>query len=136
MRICFYKKSSFRNIGSCKPYVCHYVANLIAIAMATIGILLPSLSVRAQTCVAPVSGITAWWPGDGDATDAVGTDNGTLQNGASFSGGEVNQAFSFDGIDDYISIPASSSLNVGPSAGMTIECWINPADVSREQAIV
>src|SRR2546421_4878085 len=39
-----------------------------------------------------------WWKADGDANDSVGTNNGTLQNGASFAAGESGQAFSLDGI--------------------------------------
>ncbi len=48
----------------------------------------------------------------------------------SFTNGEVGQAFQFDGATGYVSIPASSSLNVGNGGGYTIEGWVKPTDLS------
>lgn len=63
-----------------------------------------------------------WLAGDGDARDSAGTNNGTLQNGATFAVGKVGQTFSFDGVDDYVSTAAFST---GTQA--TIETWVNPS---------
>lgn len=41
-------------------------------------------------------GITDWWPGDGNANDIIGPNNGTVQN-VTFNAGEVSQAFHFQG---------------------------------------
>lgn len=74
-----------------------------------------------QNCVPPSAGLVAWWPGDGNANDIVGPNQGTLQNGASFASGFVGPAFSFDGMDDFIEVPNSPSLmNAGP---FTVEFW-------------
>jgi hypothetical protein len=35
----------------------------------------------AQDCLEPPPGMIAWWPGDGDAKDIAGSDDGTPQNG-------------------------------------------------------
>ena len=44
-------------------------------------------------CVAPPSGMVGWWAGDGNTTDLVGGNTGTLQGGAGFAAGRVAQAF-------------------------------------------
>jgi PKD repeat protein len=73
-------------------------------------------------CVSPPSGLTAWWPADGNADDIAGGNNGTLRNGATFVPGTVGQAFSFDGVDDYIEIADSPALR---PTSLTIEGWFN-----------
>ena len=75
-------------------------------------------------CVPPPSGMVSWWPGDNNSDDIVGTNNGTLQNGATFAAGIVAQGFSFDGTDDYVRVPNASSLN--PTGSFTVDAWIFP----------
>jgi hypothetical protein len=66
-------------------------------------------------------GLVAWWKGENNAYDSVGGNNGTLQGGTTFATGQVGQAFSFDGIDDYVSIPPTTGIiDNGPG---TIELW-------------
>ena len=74
-------------------------------------------------CAPEPSGLISWWPGEGDANDIVGANNGTLVNGVSFVLGEVGQAFSFDGESSYVSIPDSPSLD-SFTTSITIETWI------------
>lgn len=74
----------------------------------------------------------SWWPGDGNATDIVGGNDGTLQGGATFVPGLVGQAFSFDGVDDYVLVPDAANLDL--TSGITIETWINPAAVQDDGA--
>jgi hypothetical protein len=45
----------------------------------------------------PPSNLASWWPGDGNADDVVGGNNGTLQNGVGFNSGEVGQSFCLSG---------------------------------------
>ncbi len=75
------------------------------------------------SCDPPASGLVNWWRAEGDATDSIGTDNGTMQGTGSFVAGEVGQAFSFDGLTGYVSVPDAPPLDSFSSA-MTIECWI------------
>src|SRR5579872_15002 len=108
-----------------------------AVLAFSLGILtLTPFSLLSQTCTAPPSGLVGWWQGEGDTSDALGLDNGVSQGSLTFTGGEVGQAFHFDGNSAYISVPASSTLNIGAASGFTIECWINPADVSAQRPIV
>ena len=90
----------------------------------------------AVACVSPPSGLISWWPGEGNANDIMGNNNGFLQGGINFTAGEVGQAFNFDGVDDGISVPASSSLNVGAGQGMTLECWIAPTSVANQEPLM
>jgi len=81
-------------------------------------------AVAGSTPCAPVSlGLADWWSAEGNANDNVGTNNGTLVGGASYAPGEVGQAFSFDGVSGYVSIPDSPSLDSFVT-NMTIETWI------------
>jgi hypothetical protein len=72
-------------------------------------------------CVPPSANLVSWWPGEGSALDIIGGNNGTLRNGATFAPGMVGQAFSFDGVDDYVSVADHPSLRV--VGAMSIEFW-------------
>ena len=73
-------------------------------------------------CLPPLAGLIGWWPGDGNANDLTGSDNGTLQGGATATAaGMVAQAFSFNGTNNYVQIPDSPILR---PANLTIEAWV------------
>jgi hypothetical protein len=93
------------------------------------------LTVNTGSC-ASVSGIVSWWPGEGNGNDVAGSNPGTVSSGVSYSPGEVGQAFNFNGTSGTILVPASSSMNVGVSTGLTVECWIKPNDLSQRHPIV
>lgn len=90
---------------------------------------------NAAACVPLPSGIVAWWPGEGNAQDAQGTNNGTFAN-PQYGPGEVGSAFSFDGTGNNIRIPASPAMDVGGGNGMTIEAWIYSTDNTMTRPIV
>ena len=94
------------------------------------------LTVNAVSCVSTPSNLVGWWLGQGDATDATGTNSGAAHGALTFASGEVGSAFNFDGSSAYVRIPPSASLNVGTSGGLTVECWINPASATANQALV
>ena len=77
-----------------------------------------------QTCVQPPAGLVGWWPGDGHADDIQGENNGTLQGGVTFTPGEVDQAFNFDGSTGYVQVPQNSLWEFG-SQDFTVDFWIN-----------
>ncbi len=58
------------------------------------------------SCVPGPLGMVNWWPGDGNASDIQGTNNGTLTNGTGFMTGEVGQAFSFNGVTNQVNVGA------------------------------
>jgi len=93
--------------------------------------------IPAQTGCAPVpSGLVGWWAGQSSALDSTGLNNGLTQGGLAYAPGEVGQAFSFNGTDADVDIPASASLNVGAGGGMSVEAWIDPADVTAQHPLV
>jgi hypothetical protein len=79
-------------------------------------------NVCAQSCVPPPPNLVAWWTGDGDTHDLAGENDGTLEGGTTFASGIVGEAFSFDGVDDYVNVPDDESLN--PVDGLTVDAWI------------
>ncbi len=74
-------------------------------------------------CVTPPANLVAWYPGDGNASDIQGGNNGTLQNGATFEAGRVLQAFSLDGVDDYVQVADNPAASV--TGSLTIDAWVN-----------
>ena len=73
-------------------------------------------------CDPPPSGLVSWWKGEGNASDTIGTNNGTLSpSGASYAPGMVGQAFRFDGTNGYAQIPDSLALK---PANVTVEAWV------------
>lgn len=68
-------------------------------------------------------GLVSRWSAEGNANDAQGGNDGTLENGATFAPGQVGQAFLLDGIDDYVDVGNAANLQV--SAGdFTIDTWV------------
>jgi hypothetical protein len=82
-------------------------------------------------CLSAPSGLVAWWPGESNADDVVGGNNGTMQNGASYAPGFVGTAFSFTGTDEAVLIPYAPSFNLSAMSGWTIEAWVNPASFNN-----
>ena len=91
---------------------------------------------QASGCATPPSGLVSWWRGEGAASDSASTNSGVLEGSVAFAAGEVGQAFRFNGTNADVRLPASASLNVGLSAGFTIETWINPADITQQHPLV
>ena len=81
-----------------------------------------TLTVSQPQCVNAPAGLLGWWTGDGDTVDIGGSNSGTLQNGATYSSGEVAQAFAFSG--DGASVLVNSPV-YSPSAG-TLIFWFLP----------
>src|SRR5579883_490171 len=75
----------------------------------------------APPCDPPPSELVSWWQGEGDASDALGPNNGVLNNGALFASGEVGQGFLFNGTGGYVQIPDSPSLSF--TNDFSIELW-------------
>jgi hypothetical protein len=79
-----------------------------------------------NACYPQQSGLVSWWKGDDDATDHMGLNNGTLENGAGFALGEVRDALSFNGSNQYVLIgqPVPTSLQI--QNNITLSAWIYP----------
>jgi len=99
----------------------------------------PVEQASAQTCALPPTGLISWWPGDGDANDIVGGNDGTPVNGATTAPGKVGSAFSFNGVDDFVQVPDSDFWTF--TGDFTIDAWVKietestvgPAFVSHDE---
>jgi hypothetical protein len=79
-------------------------------------------SLLSGDCIPAPPGLVGWWPGDGNAKDIVGGNDGTLENGATFAPAMVDEAFRFDGINDLVRVNDAANLDItGP---LTIEAWV------------
>jgi hypothetical protein len=77
-----------------------------------------------SACYAQPSGMVSWWKGDGDASDHMGNNNGTLENGAGFALGAVNNAFSFNGSNQYVLIGQPVPADLQIQNNFTMSAWI------------
>jgi len=82
--------------------------------------LLLSINVHADIS----SGLVAHYPFEGDASDIQGGNNGNPQGEVSFNTtGVLRKAASFDGVDDYITIPNNPAFNGNE---FSVSVWIRP----------
>lgn len=103
-----------------------------------------SVSDPVPQILGPTNGLLGYWPlnsiEDGTAEDVVGSNNGTPAGGISSVSGQVDQAASFDGADDYVNVPDDPSLDLTES--LTLAAWVKPSSnqddyariISREQS--
>ncbi len=86
-----------------------------------------------QTCVQPPSGLIGWWPGDGNADDITGTNDGTLVGNATFTAGVVGQAFSLPGssvMESHVLVPDAPDLQLtGP---LSLDAWLSFSGVDPQ----
>jgi surface protein len=76
------------------------------------------------------TGLVAWYPFDGNASDMSGNGNHGTVNGPTSGvdrNGQAGKAYGFDGVDDYIQIGNDESLNVSGSSPFTFGFWFKPA---------
>ena len=88
-----------------------------------LSVLISSVSFSQLPSYVPANGLVGWWPFSGNANDASGNGNNGTVNGATLTSdrfGNVNSAYSFDGVDDFNEIDVNSYLQ----NGLTISVWI------------
>ena len=82
------------------------------------------------SCTPEPSDLVAWLPGNGNGNDLVGGIAGQLVGGTTFAAGKVRQAFSFDGVDSYVSVPDSNALHL--TGSMTLAAWVKPTGANDD----
>ena len=73
----------------------------------------------------PSNGLVGWWGFNGNANDESGNGNNGTVNGATLATdrfGNINSAYDFDGVDDYIESFPSNTIDY--SSGITIASWV------------
>ncbi len=92
------------------------------------------VSVR-DTSIHQSGDLVAYFPFNGNANDESGFENHGTVNGAALVAdrfGNQNSAYQFDGINDYIKVPNSESLNFVNS--ITVNFWIKVGDFFEREA--
>ncbi len=78
-------------------------------------------------------GLAAYYPFNGNANDESGNGNNGTVNGATLTQdrfGNPDSAYSFDGLNDYIMISSSPSLDI--RGNLTIAAWVYNIDTAGE----
>lgn len=78
------------------------------------------------------TGLVAYWPFSGNANDASDNGNNGIVSEAALTTdrfGNANSAYNFDGIDDYIRVQNSSSLDITGSITISMWIWFDTAAV-------
>jgi len=83
------------------------------------------------------TGVAYWKFDDGGlsatASDSSGTNIGTLNGGPSWVAGKIGQALSFNGTNQYVSVPDVAALNAYP---LTVAAWFKTGTTTGSPAIV
>jgi PKD repeat protein len=102
--------------------------NLIAVTAA-----LPTATAPPAASKTSLVGLVAAYDFDGinglKIADASGTGNlGTIKEAVSITTGHSGNALKFDGVNDWVTINDSASLD--PTTGMTLEAWVYPQSLT------
>ena len=81
----------FANAGAYSVIVSNLVGTVVSPSA--------SLTVTGGSCVPPSAGLVSWWKADANPLDSVGGDHGRLYNVTNYAPGEVQQAFTFNGVN-------------------------------------
>ena len=101
------------------------LASCLLVGAAFLGLIATNEAVE-QTCTSPPPNMVSWWPGDGNASDVQGSNNGTLEGSTTFAVGMVGQAFSFNGVDGGGGVNLSDvpAFDFTPTSSFTMEAWV------------
>ncbi len=92
---------------------------------AIVGVVLFLVVTSAATGQIPTNGLVASWPFTGSVADSSGNGNNGYTADPSYTSdqwGHAEGAYHFNGVDNFIRIPNSPTLN--PSGQLTITCWL------------
>jgi gliding motility-associated-like protein len=119
------------NLSPCKTYrimVCEYTGSPGSeIYNTSTAFKNPENVQTSGTIVIPNDGLVGYWPFNGNANDESGNGNNGTVTGATLTTdrfGNTGKAYYFDGINDKIDVPNSSTLNFS-SDKLSISFWIN-----------
>jgi hypothetical protein len=90
-------------------------------------ILVTAIAICSVFSQIPTNGLVAYYPFNGNANDESGNGNHGTVNGALLTTGRfgnANSAYSFDGVDDNITVPNNNEFDIQLGNG-TISAWVN-----------
>jgi hypothetical protein len=81
--------------------------------------------------------IVSWLPGDGNTDDIVGTNDGTLVNGATYGTGKVGQAFLLNRVSsDHVNLGNDPSLHLSTGGAFSMEAWVKFNTTNDDMSIL
>jgi hypothetical protein len=99
--------------------------SLLLTAVTTLGLTATMIAQTIPSYV-PNNGLVGWWPFNGNANDESGNGNNGTVNGATLASdrfGVANKAYSFDGVNNLITINAQSTIP--QQSDYTLSFWFN-----------
>ena len=104
----------------------------VAIAISFFEYVAQTEALAVSACVQPPASLVSWWPGDGNADDVWGGNNGTPEAGVSFVTGEVGQAFHFDSASDqFVQTTNAANLGFTGSEPFSIDAWVRTSETAH-----
>jgi len=91
---------------------------------------LTTITIAQVPSYVPTNGLVGWWLFNGNANDLSGNGNNGTVNGATLTTdrfGATAKAYDFNGINDFISLANSGSINF--SQGISFSAWIKTNDI-------
>ena len=87
----------------------------------------------------PSNGLVGWWPFNGNANDESGNGNNGTVNGATLAMdrfGNANQAYGFDGFDDFIEITDNPNYSFMLNSTYSVNIWFRLTNLGSTQAFI
>jgi YD repeat-containing protein len=93
-------------------------------------------TIAVASCAPPYAGLVSWWPADSNVFDIVGGNHGVSRpiigtsgettgvRDPGFATGRVGQAFSFNGVDQFLEVAIPSLASI--TSEITVAGWMNP----------
>ncbi len=108
------------------------------ISLGVVFLLIALVFLLPSPLAAQTGPVAHWQLNEGSGTiagDSSGNGNfGTLANGPVWTTGIEGTALRFDGVDDYVEVGNSASLN--PAAELSLAVWVNASSFSSTQLLV
>jgi hypothetical protein len=87
----------------------------------------------------PSNGLVGWWPFNGNANDESGNGNNGTVNGATLANdrfGNANQAYGFDGVDDFVEITDNPNYSFMLNSTYSVNIWFRLTNLGSTQAFI
>jgi hypothetical protein len=110
---------------------------LLLVTLTTLGLTCETIAQNLPNYV-PANGLVGWWPFNGNANDESINGNDGIVNGALLTEdrfGEVDRAYNFNGIDNFIDLGNSNTLN-SIDSNFSISVWINDYSIADNSTII
>ena len=108
---------------------------IVFVVMALVICVIAAWSMFGKRVEKSPAGLVASWQAENNGADPIGGNNAISMNILEIANGGAGGGFNFNGINSYLLVKTTSTLNVGLGSGLTFEGWINPTTLSHEELI-